>query len=271
MSNNLLIEKIKKYYLDKLTLVEFNDVIFPLNLDWKKIAFSISGGADSAILAYIICSHIQNLSELTTEVHFISNIRMWETRPWQRYISINVFDFFKENFPNINFVRHENFIAPEIETGNIGKIIPHPYIPGEFRGGDQLSTISFTKYICTREKINAWFSGVTKNPPKKFYGSVEERDDPKEDIQEVILEHNNIYVCHPFRYKDKSWIISQYKNFELHNLLDLTRSCEGDKNSAPEVFKDLDFYSYTPNMKVPECGKCFWCKERNWAKQQNGL
>ena len=49
------------------------------------------------------------------------------------------------------------------------------------------------------------------------------------------------------------------------DLFDLTRSCEGDADIYPEVFGDLDYKTYVPGSPVPTCGKCFWCKEREWG------
>ena len=62
-----------KEELEKLcNVVEFDGVYLPINPSWKNIAISLSGGADSALLAYLICSNLKNVN-----VHVISNIRMW--------------------------------------------------------------------------------------------------------------------------------------------------------------------------------------------------
>ena len=59
-------------------------------------------------------------------------------------------------------------------------------------------------------------------------------------------------------------IIAQYVSHNILDLLNITRSCEGD-------FADIDYTTYTPNQIVPECGECFWCQERNWAKEKNNV
>jgi 7-cyano-7-deazaguanine synthase in queuosine biosynthesis len=65
-------------------------------------------------------------------------------------------------------------------------------------------------------------------------------------------------VSHPFRFIEKDWVIRQYKKLQLDSLLNLTRSCEGE-------FPNIDYTNYELGQKVPVCGECFWCKEREWA------
>ena len=62
--------------------------------------------------------------------------------------------------------------------------------------------------------------------------------------------------------------MQQYKDFNLTNLLKLTRSCEGDNMLYPDVYKGLDYKTYVPDQSVPECNQCFWCQERHWAMKK---
>jgi hypothetical protein len=59
-------------------------------------------------------------------------------------------------------------------------------------------------------------------------------------------------------YTSKDWIIKQYYEHNIEDLLKLTRSCEGE-------FDGIDYLTYTPGQSVPVCNECFWCKEREWA------
>ncbi len=267
--------KMEKIHIKKifpnLSFLDNTLISIPFDNNWKNIGVSVSGGADSALLAYLLSKHIYDY-QLPIKINFISNIRMWETRPWQRYDSIRIFNTIKSLFPSLTYERHENFISPEIETGTIGKIIPNQQ--GHLKGGDQISTHSFANYICRREKIDAWFAAITKNPPENFEGAPDERNSEfNNNIKEIVFTTDKgLFVIHPFRFDSKDKIIKMYKDLGIIELLfKKTRSCEGDKNSAPEIFNDLDFDSYVPNQDVPECGKCFWCKEREWAMKQNHL
>lgn len=259
-----------KEQLEKICKVEEYDGVFlPIDQSWKNIAINVSGGADSALLAYLICSRLTG-----TNVHIINNVRMWKTRPWQKYDNIKVFNWLKEHFPKHNFTRHENLIAPEIEYGNIGASIALP--SGEKKSGDQISSVSFSEYVCHYNNVEAWFAGVTANPSEESITlKLPERNlvfsGTKEDINKIIFKRNNVLVCHPFLFTSKDWVIKNYIRLELLDLFALTRSCEGDRDSYPGVFQDLDYRTYVPFSDVPECGKCFWCQERNWAKKQNNL
>jgi 7-cyano-7-deazaguanine synthase in queuosine biosynthesis len=91
-----------------------------------------------------------------------------------------------------------------------------------------------------------------------------DRDIVVEDPNELVKDHKGVTVCHPFLYTEKDEIIAQYVSHNILDLLNITRSCEGD-------FADIDYTTYTPNQIVPECGECFWCQERNWAKEKNNV
>jgi hypothetical protein len=243
-------------------IYNIDDVYILLNPNWRKIAVSVSGGADSAILLFLLSSLIDK-NNLSIDIHVITNIRMWKSRPWQRKNSLDVFNYIRNKFPKINYARHENFIAPDLEFGNIGRSIKDSN--GNLKSGDQITVIAHAEYVCCTNNINAWFAGITKNPPDISNGMDDRNADFSGDIKELIAVRDNIYACHPFKYITKKWIIDQYRKQNLIELLNITRSCEGDNIAYPDVFKGLDYKSYKETDTVPECGICFWCKERQWA------
>jgi hypothetical protein len=227
---------------------------------WNNIAISISGGADSALLAYLLCSIISK-EQLNIEVHVISHIRMWKTRPWQRYDSLRVYQFLEESFPTISFYRHENFIAPDIEYGRIGPRLRDEY--GNMKSGDQITVRSHAEYICATHNIKAWYAALTMNPnDATITNGMPDRVHKEQDPSLLIVEKQGVYSCHPFLYTTKDWIVKQYQDNNIMNLFEITRSCEGE-------FDGLDYTNYIPFEHVPVCGACFWCKERAWAIEQN--
>jgi hypothetical protein len=230
----------------------------PFDPKWNSIAISVSGGADSALLAYLLCS----MASPATAINIISHIRMWRTRPWQQYDSLNVYNYLVKRFPNLTFKRHVNFIAPELEYGNIGPILTDPY--GKKVSGDNIEIRAFAEYVCVQESVDAYYNAVTRNPRGVELGGMVERNiDPTPDNGRLlVVKHMGIWALHPFRFTEKSWVIKQYKNLDINDLLDITRSCEGE-------FENLNYETYTPGQYVPTCGECFWCKEREWAIKQN--
>ena len=238
----------------ELLFTEIDGLSIPFDSCWNNIAIGLSGGADSALLTYLLCSMITE----NTTVHVISHTRMWKTRPWQGWDSINVFNWLTKKFPHINFKRHTNFIAPEIEYGNIGPSLKDEY--GKSVSGDNIESRAFAEYVCHWNNVDAFYNAVTRNPKGLNLGGMKERDIDQSDSNHHLLfsRHMGGWACHPFRFTEKSWIIHQYKRLEITDLLEITRSCEGE-------FTNINYINYTPGQFVPICGECFWCKEREWA------
>ena len=230
----------------------------PFDAQWQNIAISLSGGADSALLAYLLCNLITN----NTVVHVISHKRMWKTRPWQSYDSLNIFDTLTVMFPKINFERHINFIAPDVEYGNMGPTIKDEY--GKMVSGENAQQRAYAEYICHHHNVDAYYNAVTRNPHDADFSGMKERDiELSSETEHLrIMKHMGRWALHPFRFTDKSWVIKQYQRLNILTLFHKTRSCEGE-------FSGLDYITYQAGDAVPICGECFWCKEREWAIETN--
>jgi hypothetical protein len=242
-------------------LNNINELTYPFDNNWDKIAISISGGSDSALLTYILCNHIIE-TKLSTEVHLIHNIRCWKNRPWQKHVADNVINYLTNKFSSIKFITHYNFVPPDFEHGNKGKTIVDEY--GKLVSGDTIELRAFAEYTCFNYNIPAYFNAVTKNPDIELSGEMTARNivPDSETFRLMIMKHLDVIACHPFRFIDKSWIMSTYKLLELNELLALTRSCEGD-------FVNITYKNYTPGQYVPLCHNCFWCKERAWGIEKS--
>lgn len=239
--------------------VIIDGVSIPFDSKWKNIAISVSGGADSALLAYLVCALSE---EHKTIIHIITHVRMWKTRPWQQHDADKVFYWLSERFPYTKFVRHKNFIAPELEYGNIGPALIDEY--GKNVSGDNIQQRSYAEFVCHKENIDAYYNAVTRNPRNSNFQGMKERDiDPSDDNQHLhTMEHMGKWALHPFRFVEKSWVVKQFRRWDIMDLFNLTRSCEGN-------VKGLDYTNYKPGQEVPTCGECFWCKEREWAIEQS--
>jgi hypothetical protein len=200
--------------------------------------------------------------EYNVTIHIINHIRMWKTRPWQQYDADRVYNWLFQRFYHTEFKRHTNFIAPDVEYGNIGPIINDEY--GKMVSGDNAQQRSYAEFICHKNNIDAYYNAVTRNPKGVDLGGMKERDiDPTDDNKYLeYMVHMGRVASHPFRFVDKSWIVTQYKKLDIMDLFDITRSCEGE-------FEDIEYTTYRPGQYVPTCGECFWCKEREWAVEQS--
>jgi hypothetical protein len=187
---------------------------------------------------------------------------MWKTRPWQQWDSTTVYHWLERKFPNIGFRRYTNFIAPELEYGNIGPNLTDEY--GKLVSGDNIQQRAYAEYVCNTNNVDAYYNGVTRNPRLAQFNGMLERDiEPTPDNKHLrIMRHMDLWAIHPFRFVDKSWVIKQYKRLDIQDLLEITRSCEGE-------FDNINYTNYTPGQYVPTCGTCFWCKEREWAIEQS--
>ena len=233
----------------------------PFDTNWKNIAISVSGGADSALLAYLVCE-LSKECRYGPTIHIINHVRMWKTRPWQQHDANRVYNWLFQRFYHTSFNRHINFIAPDIEYGNIGPNLTDEY--GKKVSGDNIQQRAYGEFICNKYNIDAYYNAVTRNPKLSTFNGMQERDVDLDETNRHLyeMEHMGVNVFHPFRFIDKSEIVKKYKELDLMELFNITRSCEGE-------FDELNYITYTPGQYVPICGKCFWCKEREWAIEQN--
>jgi hypothetical protein len=238
---------------------DVDSVLIPFNTSWKNVAISVSGGADSALLAYLVC---ELAKEHNATIHIVNHVRMWKTRPWQQHDAERVYQWLFQRFYHTTFNRHTSFIAPDIEYGNIGPNLTDEY--GKKVSGDNIQQRAYGEFIVNKYHVDAYYNAITRNPRLAQFNGMRERDiEPTEDNKHLeYMIHMGRVASHPFRFVDKSWVLKQYRRLEIMDLFEITRSCEGE-------FEGLDYTTYKPGQDVPTCGKCFWCKEREWAIEQS--
>jgi len=241
-------------------VTDIHGIRLPFDRNWKKISIAVSGGADSAMLAFLLSSLIYR-ENLKTEIHIISNIRNWKSKPWQEYYGDQVYNFLTLKFKNIMFVRHKNFVPPELEWADRGPFIVDEY--GKKVSGDNIELRAFSEYVCFKNNIDAYYNAVTKNPDNIKNGVPNRYIKPSiKNIHMLVMEHMNKLAIHPFRFTTKDQIIKLYYDLNLQELLMLTRSCEGE-------FENINYQTYATGQHIPICGKCYWCQEREWAIEQS--
>jgi hypothetical protein len=234
-------------------------VDIPFDTSWKSIAISLSGGADSALLAYMIC---QKAKEHNVTIHIINHVRCWKTKPWQQHDADRVYNWLFQRFYHTAFNRHINFIAPDLEYGNVGPNLTDEY--GKQVSGDNIQQRAYAEFICNKYNVDAYYNAVTRNPRLAMFNGMKERDiEPTDENKHLErMTHMGVEVLHPFRFIEKSEIVKKYQELDIMDLFEITRSCEG-------VFEDINYTNYKTGQYVPVCGECFWCKEREWALEQS--
>ena len=253
-------------------LHQCDEALYPYDPTWKRVGVNVSGGADSAlgtaILADLILKHGNN-----TEIVFLTNVRVWNNRPWAAPISIEVYEKLQSMFPLVKMTRVQNFIPPEIEEGAIGSI--------EQIGttGDRICTQSFNRYAVHLYKIQAVYNFITNNSDEIGHRSAPwDRIWTPEKLADTSVcpqyIDNTPFLVHPWKLITKDFIIGQYIRRGWMDLLNTTRSCEGDILLWPDNPEWVDYTQYEHGVtELPLCSNtdpdpqrgCFWCAERNWA------
>jgi hypothetical protein len=267
-----------KFDVDPGMLHQVDEALFPFNTNWKRVGVNVSGGADSAVGTATLCSIIERLG-LDTEIVFLTNVRVWNNRPWAGPISVEVYEKIQSMFPQIKMTRVQNYIPPELEDGSIG------IIEQIGTSGDRICTRSFNAFASYTYKLDAVYGFITANPDDEEFifdrGGPYDRAWTPEALEEAtfcpqITPDSKLTHVLPWKLITKDFIMGQYIRRGWQELLEITRSCEGDKNlfefMETEPFKDYTEYEHGVTPLVT-CGDvtdnvqegCFWCAERDWA------
>lgn len=227
----------------------------------ENVILRLSGGADSAILMWLICNE---WNKRKTPLNLYTITVVHEKRNWQSYHAQQVFDFVSEQFPDVNHLEFKSELCTDPGgTSTQPDRWSSRYVEKQ------------TKLIYeTIDKIGAdvqIFNGVTSNPPKEIGEKLWGWSETFKDIWECrekhrdwenrhnqkLIDHGmmdgiNQWYCNPFGQSHKEHVIRIYRRHNLiDTLLPLTRSCEG--------------WDYITDGFTKECGQCWWCKEREWA------
>lgn len=224
----------------------------------ENVIIRLSGGADSAILLWMICDEWTKANKpLTvwpiTVIHGVRN--------WQSYHAQQVYDYVQEHWPNVNFKPQKAWLC-EDPGGKPDNKNANNYVDFQEKLIDEV--VAEVRETCQV------FNGVTANPPQEigeqYWGSSpvfgQEVWECREKHRDWEVRHDrkpvdddsarSIIHCNPFVQHHKGHIAELYRNYNLvDELLPLTRSCEG--------------WDYMTHGYTETCGECWWCMEREWA------
>jgi hypothetical protein len=219
--------------------------------DAGPVGISVSGGADSALLLYIVMSHVKQ------HLHIYTVISPERREAMEVHVD-RVVETCSRLTDNTNFTYHKDFVV------------------------DQRADIMFPtlEHNLNRDNIGLLYFGLTKFPPREVYEQfldkqpswhTEFRDDlkvqplygitipirNKDDLPhisadpatanktELVLDKR---VYKPFVNLNKKDIAAMYNELGIvDSVFVASRSCED------------------PTHLGTHCGKCWWCDERKWA------
>jgi len=217
----------------------------------KKIAISLSGGADSAILFYHAC-------DVLPDKTFIPWSGYDTRRPDSIFYAMEVYSFVKKSYPNVNILPHHTFRYTTI----IGSKMQTTKEWDWKKDPKSVAHHNEEVKLWNKHKFDLTLNGMTCNPPeeaiKKFKMDVDTGHgviEPRRSVRDRPhwLHHTHFRgVYSPFVQEDKSYVKMMYEKYGvLNTLFPLTASCIG-------------FPYETDNGQKP-CRNCVWCKERLWA------
>ena len=194
----------------------------------KTIGMWMSGGADSSLLAYLLCKKIRDEN---LDIKF-QGMSVRRGRPSNPMYAAGVLDFIEETL-EVDFINEH--------------IVYYP--PKDDEHYMEIEVFMDKDYENFRDRtFQVLYSGITCNPPKDELPLNEERT-RDEDAERPTCTYNGLgYYMNPFFVFNKKRLAQIYEEEGLTDtLFPITRSCEGSAG-------------YTVH-----CGKCWWCLERYWA------
>lgn len=209
-----------------------HDLNIAVNDNIKRIGLKISGGADSAIVGYMLSKYVAEEKPDTIIVPITVD---QEGKAFQIMFAKKIIEYYKTVFGNI-FADHEIGFSPIPESDNY-----------------TLVQDVLTKKLYQTGGIQFHFAGITLNPPSNAIpnhiyeqGWKEPPDRIRTDILKSIYQDNR---CLPLINFDKRDVAELYDYFGIRDtLFPLTRSCE----------------KYTDDFSQ-HCDNCWFCAERKWG------
>lgn len=202
----------------------------------KQICINISGGADSAILLWMLIQYCEKHIP-DAELHVITSanpIKGWYNAKW----STSVLDKVLHLTGTKLIKSHYTFYSTDQIRSELDEVE---------KMQQDLHGITFTLH------------GTTQNPPLEIVELLEGRHEPRDagHGRMIIREYvPGITRWTPLMEVDKRMVAYLYKHFDMMEILfPYTRSCEQEARHNKDE----------PDWMITHCGECWWCKERHWA------
>ena len=195
------------------------------------LGFKVSGGADSAIIGYMLCKYV---TEERPDIKIIPITTVLEGKPYQLIYAKRVVEFLKNEFGDI-FLEHQTNHASDKKY----------YI------SSQETLVNETRASASGAKNI--YSGITSNPPKEVYKQWLPHTGPSDDRNGKTFPTKTNGNRVPLANIDKKGVAELYNTLGvMDTLFPITRSCEA-------WAKDEEYHI------EKHCEDCWWCRERYWG------
>lgn len=222
--------------------IDFSPVVDMYNRGLTKWGIKLSGGADSALVAYMLVKLIQDERLDGVELHAITGLQ--DKKPYNEIYAKRIIAKIEE-LTGFKFSNHHITGARTADSES--------YIE------DQESLI---RYLFDNKIIEASFSGITANPTPEecpeLWNEVMAAGAPSdsESIRNRTGERKPLFGARggrPLINTNKRGTAEIYRQLDIiDNLFPLTRSCESTDETLHKNF-------------THHCGECWFCKEREWG------
>lgn len=225
--------KIKLIKNDPMVFENSQDLItFHLPMKYRKVGVKISGGADSALVTYMLAKYV---SENRPDIEIIPISLNAKGKHYQQQFASKVLNKISE-LTEVIFGQHY-YITIDASTSEL-------YVKGQ---------VDFVDLLYEQNIIQCHFIGITANP------SIEEaphlfepnKGMPSDDRTKLLQKRPFVHIGarRPLINIDKKGVAELYNKLGImDSIFPLTRSCEA-------ITEDFSHH----------CGKCWFCEERLWG------
>jgi hypothetical protein len=201
----------------------------------KTLALSMSGGADSTMLCYLLAktSRRHNL-QITIQPY--NGYDIWA--PMDSKGVVKIIKYIQSKFPNVDI---QWPISTVFDTN------------GDFAPNDKNMYITpLIEKLVAHNVVDLVMNGISMGPPLEVQQTFKDWDN-KINVRRLPGYHlwneveRAIDHLSPLKHIDKRFIVYCYKKFGIEELLEMTNSCTEPQGN---------------------CRECWWCQERSWALEQ---
>jgi len=227
---------------------EFGQSIsFEIPLECKRILFNLSGGADSALVFYLLIKYLTENNRHDTTIGCLT-LAFDKRYRWQARRSANIIEYMISKFDYHNILSHHTVYGDDYNDSHLHKYQKEVFGRGEYDMliGGNTANPRFDVDIELKDgtHINLW------KECDPMIGIRNENDIP------ITIDRFGYPYYSPFANVDKRFVASIYRRFDLFDLLQETRSC----------------CTNIPDTEKP-CGVCWSCGERKliWGDWDYGF